>query len=137
MKTHDAQLRAREFEVVEKRQKLQDLQSMINDFHRMASDLEQQIETEHQRSGIRDVNHFAYPPFAKAARQRRDNLLASVEDLRTKLEGAKKDLEAAEEEAKRAAVNDPPIEERSSLGRRPNNRLRNRGNSSMGQARGA
>ena len=33
-----------------------------------------EIAAEERKSGITDVNHFAYPTFAKAARQRRDNL---------------------------------------------------------------
>ena len=51
---------------------------MIAEFERMARDLEDQINIEQERSGIRDTGHFAYPTFAKAAMQRRDNLRASA-----------------------------------------------------------
>lgn len=115
MKSRDAVLRARQFEVEEKSKKLRDLESMISEFKRMALDLEHQIEAEHLRTGIRDANHFAYPPFAKAARQRRDNLLASVEDLSSKLESARGDVEAAREELRRAEQ----VEERSEERLRP------------------
>ena len=126
MKPRDSVLRLREFELVEQRRKLQDMQMMINDFLRMAADLEQQIEAEHMRSGIRDRSHFAYSSFAKAAALRRDNLMTSVDDLKVKYETAKRNLENAEEDVKRMSSPENMVEERSSLGRRPNARLRGR-----------
>ena len=66
------------FEYDEKRQQVSDLEMMIADFRRMANDLDQQIKIEQQASGISDVNHFAYPTFARAAITRRDNLRSSV-----------------------------------------------------------
>lgn len=124
MKPRESLIRARQFEVEEKRQQAADLESMINDFRRMAADLDQQIEAEHLKSGIRDVNHFAYPPFAKAARQRRDNLMTSVEDLLGKLEATKRDLEAVEEELRRGEQAGERVEERSRFSRRPSARTR-------------
>ncbi len=124
MKPRESQLRARQFEVEEKRQQAADLESMINDFRRMAADLDLQIESEHQKSGIRDVNHFAYPPFAKAARQRRDNLVTSVEDLMGKLEATKRDLAHIEEELKRSETAGERSEERQRFSRRPSSRSR-------------
>jgi hypothetical protein len=59
---------------------------MIHEFEQMAADLERQIATEEERTGIRNDAHFAYSTFARAAAQRRDNLRASVADLREKLE---------------------------------------------------
>ena len=126
MKPRDSVLRLREFELVEQRRKLQDMQLMINDFMRMAADLDQQIESEHIRSGVRDPSHFAYSPFAKAAALRRDNLITSVDDLKAKLDDARRNLETAEENVRRMSAPENIIEERSSLGRRPNARLRNR-----------
>jgi flagellar protein FliJ len=101
MKSRDAVLKVSRFEVAEQRRKLADLEVMINDFNRMASDLDAQIEAEHIRSGVRDPTHFSYSPFAKAARQRRDNLLTSVADLTSKLDAAKLELGQAEEEFKK------------------------------------
>lgn len=126
MKPRESVLRLREFELVEQRRKLQDMQSMINDFMRMAGDLEQQIEAEHMRTNVRDVVHFAYSPFAKAAALRRANLMTSVEDLKAKYENAKRNLETAEVDVRKLAAPDSVLEERSSLGRRPNPRLRGR-----------
>ena len=112
MKSRDTLLRARQFEVEAKSKKLGDLEAMIGEFKRMALDLEQQIEAEHVRTGIRDVNHFAYPPFAKAARLRRDNLMASVDDLTGKLDGAREEVERAREDLRRAELMDEVSEDR-------------------------
>jgi flagellar protein FliJ len=74
---------------------------MIGDFNHMAVNLDRQIAIEQQRAGVADVNHYAYPTFAKAAIQRRDNLTASAADLQTKLAAARGELDEACEELKR------------------------------------
>ena len=79
------------FEYDEKRQQVNDLEMMIGDFRRMAGDLDQQIKIEQQTSGISDVNHFAYPTFARAAISRRDNLRASIAELEKRLERARQE----------------------------------------------
>jgi flagellar protein FliJ len=79
------------FEYDEKRQQVNSLEMMIADFRRMASELDQQIKIEQQTSGISDVNHFAYPTFARAAINRRDNLKASILDLEKRLERARQE----------------------------------------------
>ncbi len=85
------------FEYEEKRQQVSDLEMMIADFRRMAGDLDQQIKIEQQAAGITDVNHFAYPTFARAAIGRRDNLKSSVSALEKRLERARQEaLEAFE-----------------------------------------
>ena len=73
---------------------LSDLEHTIADFERLSQELEQQIRIEQQISGISDASHFAYPTFAKAAAVRRDNLLASIADLKAHLE--KRKLERSE-----------------------------------------
>jgi flagellar export protein FliJ len=80
------------FEYEEKRQQVADLEMMIADFKRMANDLDQQIKIEQQSSGITDVNHFAYPTFARAAITRRDNLRSSVADLEKRLDRARQEV---------------------------------------------
>jgi len=77
---------------------------MVNDFKRMATDLDNQILAEQERSGISDVTHFAYPTFAKAAMTRRDNLLQSAEDLSGQLEAAQNALGEAVEELKKVEL---------------------------------
>jgi hypothetical protein len=71
------------------------LEGTIRDFELMASDLARQIANEEDRTGVRDQAHFAYSTFAKAAAQRRANLLASVADLKDKLALAKRDHDEA------------------------------------------
>jgi hypothetical protein len=90
------------FKADEKRKKVADLETMIRDFESMALDLDRQIEAEHERTGVRDSNHFAYSTFAKAAAQRRSNLRASVDDLKSKLVTARREHDAAQEELKLA-----------------------------------
>jgi flagellar protein FliJ len=86
------------FEYDEKRQQVGDLEMMIDDFRRMASDLDQQIKIEQQAAGVSDVNHFAYPTFARAALIRRDNLRSSVAELEKRLDRAREEaLEAFEQ----------------------------------------
>jgi flagellar export protein FliJ len=111
MKLNDTLLKLRRFEVNEKQQKVVDIETMIADFKRMADDLNHQIRVEEETSGVRDVNHFAYPTYAKAARQRRDNLLASIRDLDAKLEEAKADLNESVEELKKSEL----VEERTQI----------------------
>jgi flagellar protein FliJ len=98
MKSRDALIRLKRFEVDEKRRKVAEIEMMIGDFNHMAGDLDRQIAIEQERSGVSDANHYAYPTFAKAAIQRRNNLLASAVDLQAKLEVARGQLAEALEE---------------------------------------
>ena len=119
MKTRDALIRAGSFDLAEKRRKLTDLDAMMAEFRRMAHDLEQQIEAEHVRTGVRDPAHFAYPPFANAARKRCDNLLESAVNLQLKREAAASDVTGAEAELKRLQLaGERASEERPPAGRR-------------------
>ncbi len=88
------------FEYEEKRQQVNDIEMMIADFRRLANDLDQQIKIEQQASGITDVNHFAYPTFARAAINRRDNLKSSVAELERRLERARQEALDAFEQLK-------------------------------------
>ena len=102
MKSRETVVGLRRFAVEDKQRKVADLELMIAEFGRMAQDLDQQIATEEHRAGVSDVNHFSYPPFAKAAMQRRDNLKASVDDLEAKLRVARDELEDAQDLLKKA-----------------------------------
>jgi flagellar export protein FliJ len=72
----------------------------------MAGELDQQIEIEQTKTGISDVAHFAYSTFAKAALARRDNLIASANDMREKLETAQDALAEALEDLKKVELLD-------------------------------
>ena len=95
MKSRDALIRLKRFEVEEKRRKVADIEAMIGEFNHMAVDLDRQIAIEQERAGVSDVNHYAYPTFAKAALQRRNNLTASAADLAAKLAAAKGEFDEA------------------------------------------
>jgi flagellar FliJ protein len=101
MKSRDALSRLKRFDVEEKQRKVAEIESLIGDFNQMANDLDRQIAIEQERAGVSDTNHYAYPTFAKAAIQRRDNLLASAADLEAKLANARETLAEAFEELKR------------------------------------
>ncbi|NML72752.1 flagellar export protein FliJ [Rhizobium sp. S-51] len=104
MKSRESLVRLKGFQVTEKRRQLQQLQSMMAEFDRMAKELENQIAIEEKKSGISDPNHFAYPTFAKAARQRADNLQVSIRELKVQQEAAELALEEAEAEHAKAAA---------------------------------
>ncbi|MCP8884607.1 flagellar export protein FliJ [Devosia sp. XJ19-1] len=99
-------IRLKKFQVDEKRRQVTQIEMMVADFERMASELDQQIEIEHTKTGISDVAHFAYSTFAKAALTRRDNLLASAHDMKGKLEAAQDDLAEALEDLKKVELLD-------------------------------
>jgi flagellar export protein FliJ len=104
MKSRENLVRLKQFQVNEKRRQLLQLDMMIAEFERMANELDVQIAAEEKKAGITDVNHFAYPTFAKAARQRRDNLLASQADLAEQRTSAEATLAEAELELSKAEM---------------------------------
>ena len=89
MKSRDTLIRLKRFQAEEKRRRVAQIEAMIAEFTRMATDLDREIATEEQRTGINDMAHFAYSTYARAARGRRDNLKQSIEDLRGQLDEAK------------------------------------------------
>ncbi len=104
MKSRESLARLKQFQVNEKRRQLSQIQTMMGEFERMASELEHQIVAEEKKSGISDPNHFAYPTFAKAARQRADNLQGSIRELKIQQDAAEIALEEAEAEYAKAAA---------------------------------
>lgn len=81
MKPRDNLIRAKQFQLEDARRRLAQIEVMVGELMRMAGELDQQIDVEEKKSGVTDPEHFAYPTFARAARQRRDNLLASIDGL--------------------------------------------------------
>ena len=104
MKSRENLVRLKQFQVNEKRRQLLQLDMMIAEFDRMAAELEVQINAEEKKAGITDLNHFAYPTFAKAARLRRDNLKNSQYDLAQQRSAAESLLAEAEAELSRAEM---------------------------------
>ena len=104
MKSRENLVRLKQFQVNEKRKQALQLDMMIAEFDRMAAELEVQIAAEEKKAGITDISHFAYPTFAKAARQRRDNLKNSQVDLKVQREAAELALSEAEAELAKAEM---------------------------------
>lgn len=104
MKSRENLVRLKQFQVNEKRRQLSQLDTMIAEFERMATELDLQIAAEERKAGISDMTHFAYPTFAKAARQRRDNLKNSQGDLLQQRGAAEQLLAEAEADLAKAEM---------------------------------
>jgi flagellar export protein FliJ len=112
MKSRETLIRLKKFQVDEKRRKVAQIESMIADFERMAAGLEREIKTEQERAGIHDPGHFAYPTYAKAAIQRRENIKRSGDELRGQLDVAKDALADAFDELKKVELLDERDQQR-------------------------
>lgn len=120
MKSRENLVRLKQFQVNEKRRQVAQLDTMIAEFERMAVELDLQVAAEEKKAGITDINHFAYPTFAKAARMRRDNLRNSLADLAQQKSAAEFILAEAEAELSKAEMleaRDGKIREADPLGR--------------------
>jgi len=106
MKSRETLIRLKKFQVDEKRRKLSQIEGMIAEFERIATELEREIKTEQDRAGIHDPAHFAYPTYAKAAIQRRENLKRSADELKGQLDDAKEALAEAFDEHKKVELLD-------------------------------
>jgi flagellar export protein FliJ len=106
MKSRETLIRLKKFQVDERRRKVAQIEGMIAEFERMAVDLDREIKSEQDRAGIHDPGHFAYPTYAKAAMQRRENLQRSADDLKAQLERATDALAEAFEEMKKVELLD-------------------------------
>ena len=106
MKSRETLIRLKKFQVDEKRRKVAQIEAMIAEFERIATDLDREIKTEQDRAGIHDPAHFAYPTYAKAAITRRENLKRSADELKTQLDDAQAMLGEAFEELKKVEMLD-------------------------------
>jgi flagellar FliJ protein len=106
MKSRETLIRLKKFQVDEKRRKVAQIEGMIAEFERIGTELEREIKVEQDRAGIHDPAHFAYPTYAKAAIQRRENLKRSADELKTQLNDAKEALTDAFDELKKVELLD-------------------------------
>ena len=104
MKSRDTLVRLKRFQVDEKRRRIVQLNAMLAEFTRMCGELDREIANEEQRANINDPTHFAYPTYARAARTRRDNMIASIQELRGQLEEAEAQFEEAKTELAKAQL---------------------------------
>jgi flagellar protein FliJ len=112
MKSRETLIRLKKFQVDEKRRKVAQIEGMIAEFDRMSGDLDREIRAEQDRAGIHDPAHFAYPTYAKAAIQRRENLKRSADELKVQLDEAKAALHDAFEELKKVELLDERDQQR-------------------------
>ncbi|MFA6265758.1 MAG: flagellar export protein FliJ [Pseudolabrys sp.] len=112
MKSRETLIRLKKFQVDEKRRKVAQIEAMMAEFDRIATELEREIRLEQDRAGIHDPAHFAYPTYAKAAMTRRENLKRSAEELKAQLDDAKAALGEAFEELKKVEMLDERDKER-------------------------
>ncbi len=106
MKSRETLIRLKKFQVDEKRRKVAQIETMMAEFDRIATELDREIKLEQDRAGIHDPAHFAYPTYAKAAMGRRENLKRSSDDLKAQLDDAKAMLGEAFEELKKVEMLD-------------------------------
>ncbi|MDI3470759.1 MAG: Flagellar protein FliJ [Pseudolabrys sp.] len=106
MKSRETLIRLKKFQVDERRRKVAQIETMIAEFERMATDLEREIKVEQDRANIHDPAHFAYPTYAKAAMVRRENLRRSADELKQQLDDAQAALGEAFEELKKVELLD-------------------------------
>lgn len=106
MKSRETLIRLKRFQIDEKRRRVAQIEAMIAEFERMSVDLEREILSEQEKSGIHDPGHYAYPTYAKAAMTRRENLKRSTAELLLQLDGAKEALGAAFEDLKKIELLD-------------------------------
>jgi flagellar export protein FliJ len=106
MKSRETLIRLKKFQVDEKRRKVAQIEAMMAEFDRIASELDREIKLEQDRAGIHDPAHFAYPTYAKAAMGRRENLKRSSDELKAQLDDAKAVLGEAFEELKKVEMLD-------------------------------
>ena len=102
MKARETALRLKRFAAEEKARKVSGLETMIREFESMSVDLDRQVEAEEARTGVKDPSQFSYSTFAKSAKLRRENLSASIEDLRLRLQAAQRERADADEQLSRA-----------------------------------
>ncbi|HEY5280736.1 MAG TPA: flagellar export protein FliJ [Pseudolabrys sp.] len=106
MKSRETLIRLKKFQVDEKRRKVAQIEAMIAEFDRIAAELDREIKIEQDRAGIHDPGHFAYPTYAKAAINRRENLRRSAGELKAQLDEAQAALGEAFEELKKVEMLD-------------------------------
>lgn len=112
MKSRETLIRLKKFQVDEKRRKVAQIEAMIAEFDRIATELDREIKVEQDRAGIHDPGHFAYPTYAKAAMTRKENLKRSTDELRAQLDDAKAALGEAFEELKKVEMLDERDQQR-------------------------
>jgi hypothetical protein len=84
-KSEQALIRLKDLQIDMARRQVAQIEAMITDFDCTLATLDNEIEAEENRTGIRDPAHFAYSILAKATIVRRDNLRRTLTGLKDEL----------------------------------------------------
>jgi hypothetical protein len=84
------------------RRAISQIERTISELTSVADNLNREISADEGRSRNRDPEHFAYPTFAKAAIQRRNNILQTIDGLKAQLDATKNVLRGNDEELEAA-----------------------------------
>jgi type II secretory pathway component PulJ len=113
MKPRESTIQAKEFQADSLRRQLAQFDRMIDDLEVIRGELAKQIANEEGRTGVTDPDNFAYSTVARAARDRRRNLDATIADLSQRREKAAEELAGIEsffDALRNAAEGDEPAE---------------------------
>ena len=80
-KTKNTLIKNKSFQLRTERSRLNQINKILESFISLSSQLKEQIEIDEKKSGIHDINHFAYPATAKAYLVRYEKLQLSIKDL--------------------------------------------------------
>lgn len=92
MKPRESTIQAKEFQATALRRQLAQFERMVADLEVIRVELGKQIDAEERRSGVADPANYAYSTVARAARERRRNLSATIADLTDRRSNAKGQL---------------------------------------------
>jgi hypothetical protein len=82
MRGKELSIDAQVFAAEQERRRLSRIEMMIGELSRNVAGLEEEIAAEERRVRISDPRHIAYSTYARAASQRRDNLMRTIGELR-------------------------------------------------------
>ena len=104
MRSRESLLRLNRFRVEDCRRQVSDMDLMINDLMRKHDDLDNHVKFEEQRTGVSDPSNVNYSMAAKSVRGRRDNILATVAELRDQHETTIERLKEAEADLRKVEM---------------------------------
>lgn len=104
MRSRESLLRLNRFRVEDCRRQVADMDLMINDLMRKHDDLDNHVKFEEQRTGVSDPSNVNYSMAAKSVRGRRDNILATVAELRDQHETTIERLKEAEADLRKVEM---------------------------------
>ena len=104
MRSRESLLRLNRFRVEDCRRQVADMDLMISDLMRKHDDLDNHVKFEEQRTGVSDPSNVNYSMAAKSVRARRDNILATVAELRDQHETSIERLKEAEADLRKVEL---------------------------------